>query len=233
MLQHRELIRAAASLVEEAGHQIVGHVATGRPGRTDDGEAPLFAAQPRRQVLALVDRLGQPVEYRAVADEIGAHGQHDENRELRLLGARQQQRDESVRLVDVALTAKAEDFFKLIDGDKQVGLVGQRVGLQAPRPGRAARAAAGRPRGRGRSRGSAPSAAVPTCSNSFAASRTIGLPPGRITANFQRAPSGMPISPVSSAAMRPARTSDDLPQPDVPTTARKRDVFSRRTISSV
>ena len=41
------------------------------------------------------------------------------------------------------------------------------------------------------------------------------------------------ISPPCSAGSRPARTSDDLTLPEVPTTARKRVRFSRRSNSSL
>ena len=63
-------------------------------------------------------------------------------------------------------------------------------------------------------------------SSSASASRRSGRSPGRIVATAHRAPAD-PISPVRSAGIRPAWTSDDLPQPDVPTTARKRWRSSR------
>ena len=44
--------------------------------------APLLAGHPRDQVLAVVDRLGQPLELGAVADEVGAHRDHDVDRQL-------------------------------------------------------------------------------------------------------------------------------------------------------
>ena len=52
------------------------------------------------------------------------------------------------------------------------------------------------------------------------------------TANIQRGPAGN-MNPVSSAGIRPARTSEDLPQPEGPTTARKRRSLRRFNKSSV
>ena len=49
----------------------------------------------------------------------------------------------------------------------------------------------------------------------------MGLPPGRRMTTSQVEPARA-IVPRWRAGMSPARTSDDLPLPDVPTTARKR-----------
>ena len=60
----------------------------------------------------------------------------------------------------------------------------------------------------------------------------MGLPPGRMTAISQALPAwAMP--PPSTAGSRPARTSDDLPLPEVPTTATRRLVRNRRSRSSI
>ena len=60
----------------------------------------------------------------------------------------------------------------------------------------------------------------------------IGSPPGRIVAIRQVDPA-CDIKPLWSEGMRPHRTSDDLPHPDVPTTARNRLDRSWRSSSSV
>src|SRR5205814_4636822 len=64
------------------------------------------------------------------------------------------------------------------------------------------------------------------------ASEPIGSSPGRHTAirQLELAPT---IKPLCSAGIRPERTRDDLPLPDVPTTARKRVDRSRRSSSSM
>ena len=53
----------------------------------------------------------------------------------------------------------------------------------------------------------------------------MGLPPGRRSITSQVEPAWVMVPPCSSAIM-PARTSDDLPLPEVPTTARNRFVRS-------
>jgi hypothetical protein len=59
-----------------------------------------------------------------------------------------------------------------------------------------------------------------------------GSSPGRNSATRQREPSAAKRPPLS-AGRSPARTSEDLPQPDAPTTARSRLWRNSRTSSSI
>ncbi|MDP7048657.1 MAG: hypothetical protein QF721_04330 [Verrucomicrobiota bacterium] len=58
-----------------------------------------------------------------------------------------------------------------------------------------------------------------------------GSPPGRMTVVSQLEPAPA-IVPLSNSGMRPARTREDLPLPEVPTTATNR-FLRRRVVSSV
>src|SRR5580765_8291755 len=60
----------------------------------------------------------------------------------------------------------------------------------------------------------------------------MGSSPGLMTAirQLELAPA---MNPLCNAGIRPERTSDDLPLPEVPTTARKRVLRSRRRRSSI
>src|SRR5215467_8521376 len=60
----------------------------------------------------------------------------------------------------------------------------------------------------------------------------MGFSPGRIVATRQLEPA-LTMKPLKSEGTRPARTSEDLPLPEVPTMAKKRHKRSLRSKSSI
>ena len=123
MLQHRKLVRIVPDLVQQALRhgRADGRAAFSR--RLLDRGAPLGAAQIRHQELALAQRLGQPLEARAVAEEIEPHGQHDVDARACGIHGGEQQAHEGGRLVGVAAAhaLEAEDLLELVDDDQQPG----------------------------------------------------------------------------------------------------------------
>ena len=67
VLQHGQLVRMVARLVEQMLHQAVGDQLTADTDRSFDRRPQLVSGQLRDQVLALVDRLREAEEARAVA----------------------------------------------------------------------------------------------------------------------------------------------------------------------
>ena len=96
-----------------------------RPADLDwtlDGPSSLLAVKPRDEVFALVDRLGQALEFRTVTEEVGAHCENDVDWHLGLPGGLEQQLDEVRGFLTgfIAALAKAKDFLKLINQKQQV-----------------------------------------------------------------------------------------------------------------
>ena len=203
-------------------------LATADGHRAGDRLAQLVAGQPRHQVLAVVDRLGQVGELRAVAEEVRAHGEHDVDRH-RLVEQRrlEQQRTKAVassaptgrrrggaRKRKISSNWSTTTSTRSRSGrrglphrvDQTQGAAAQgglerarRLITASPRP-----RAAGPPARRG---------PRPGCRSDRR--RAARAPPARRTP----APT---IRPPCRAGISPERTSDDLPLPEVPTTARKR-----------
>ena len=67
MLHHRQLIGIVAGIVEHLLHERRSRLGGEQPQRPLDRFAALVARQPRHEVLAPVERLGEPGELRAAA----------------------------------------------------------------------------------------------------------------------------------------------------------------------
>jgi len=129
VLEEGELVRIVTHVIDEAGEQGGLDVGAAYTGGAEDGGAAVVPAHPRHQVLSAVDGFGQAGEAGAVAEEVGAHGQHDVDR--RILGAGlEQQVDEGggrgfVGGRNVVKLAVAEEFFELVHDHQELGAFGQ------------------------------------------------------------------------------------------------------------
>ena len=124
VLQDRQLVGVVAHVVEQAVDQWRRQRRAHHRRRAGDRLGDLVAGQPRDQVLAAVDRLGQATKPRAVAQEVRAHRDHDIDVQPGLAAGRQQQLDEGAGVVTgvgtVAGFQAAEQLFELIDQYQQL-----------------------------------------------------------------------------------------------------------------
>ena len=124
VLQNGQLIGIVADVVEQPQHQPGRDLGATDGDRPGDGVAPLVAVHPRHEILPVVDRLGQPVELGAVADEIRAHRDDDVDRRLLLADGVQQEFHERdgvvVRVAQLAAVLEAEELLKLVGDDEDV-----------------------------------------------------------------------------------------------------------------
>ena len=145
VLEDGELIVLVAEVIEQAQDEPLGDAAAADGCRAGDGRAQLVAGHARHEVEAVVDRLGQAGEVHAVADEVGAHGDHDVDGQVFLLGGLEQKLDEGDRGVpgvfDLVVAAEAEELFELVDDDEEIVLCDASPAGR-PRPGRGCRVAA-------------------------------------------------------------------------------------------
>ena len=90
VLQDRQLVRVVAHVVDQTRQQHGRDLRPAHPNGAADGGPAFVAGQPRDQVLAGVDGLGQAGELGAVTQEVRAHRQDDVDRAGRLLPDLQQ-----------------------------------------------------------------------------------------------------------------------------------------------
>src|ERR1700682_5261385 len=118
VLQHRQLVMVVTEVVEQPQNQALGYFASGYADRAHDGGSQVVAGHAWHNVQACVDNLGQPGELHTVADEVGAHGQHNVNRHVVLACGFQKQLEKGYSFVpgvlDVFTSAKAEQLLELV-----------------------------------------------------------------------------------------------------------------------
>ena len=153
----------------------------------------------------------------------------DVDRAFRLLaGGQQQVHEGGGRFLGIdPLLPEAEQLFELVDHDQQVGARLEHLGL-FHRLDQAEAAAVERGEQTGQGAGIVRVVESRRRRRPGRGSRS-GCRPGRRIITSQVEPAWV-IVPPCSAAIMPARTSEDLPLPEVPTTARKR--FVRNSCSS-
>ena len=81
----------------------------------------------RDKKLTAIDHLGQTLELPAVADEIGAHGEHDVDRHIGLRDRFEKHADKFVGhfLLRLAGLVEAKDLLELVDDQQEVGVLSQ------------------------------------------------------------------------------------------------------------
>ena len=89
MLQHRQLVRIVAGVVEHPLHQGGRGGDAEQPQRPLDRLLTLVPGEPRHQVLTEVERLDQPGELRAASEKLRPHGDDDVDRHVALMGGRE------------------------------------------------------------------------------------------------------------------------------------------------
>ena len=126
VLHQGELVGAGAHVVEDAGDERGLDLAVEHPGRALDRLPSLGARELRGQELAVVERLGEPIEERAVAEVVGPHRQDDVNGPVRFARAGQQQGNEVIGLVALAfpLAPVAEELLELVDEQEELASAG-------------------------------------------------------------------------------------------------------------
>jgi hypothetical protein len=136
VLHDGELVGVFADVAEDAHGQLRLQLLAAEADRALDGFEPLRVREARDEVLAAVHRLGQAGEHVAVAEEVGAHGEHDVDGQLRAARQLQQHGDEVYGLGAAALAlvrvfgrvravvegAEAKNFLELIDEQEDVGV---------------------------------------------------------------------------------------------------------------
>ena len=115
--------REGGEVVEQPVDQRRLDLEAANGGRPGDRVAHLLAAHARREIEALVDRLGEAVDQRRRAEIFGAHGDRDVDARFAERRARafKQQRDEGLRLLPLGIVAVAEQLLELVDEEEQVG----------------------------------------------------------------------------------------------------------------
>ena len=237
MLKHGEVVEIAAAVVQQALDQRPFDCRTGSLDRRPDDLFELFARQGRHQELRGADRLGEAVEARAFADEVRAHSKQHMHVVRRDSAGFEQELDELIGVVLVSrgfsqvadpawFTRRiAKQFLELVHDQHKRGLAkASDLSSALPIPELDCRSSNAMRSWR---------AASITGSSSFdrlasaPASRAIGALPGRNSFQIDRRPPGLAFSSFNSGS-RPARTRDDFPLPEVPTTAMKRLRSTRR-----
>ena len=94
VLQNWQLIRVVPKVIEQALYEARCDLAAADAHRAFDGGLLVFAVEPGNEVFALVDRLGQFLELRAVTKKVGAHREHDVHGQLLLAGSLDEYLDE-------------------------------------------------------------------------------------------------------------------------------------------
>jgi len=126
MLQDRQLIEPDGDLPRDLIDEFVRHVGCDRaaehPRWANDGLAQLITCQAGRQILRAVDGFRQIEEPHAVAQEIRAHRDGDEDLRRRFRPRPQKQTDECLCFVRLrgARFWIAEQLLELIDEHEQV-----------------------------------------------------------------------------------------------------------------
>ena len=128
VLQHRQIVAIVADFVQQPEHQPRRDGAARHGDRTGDRRTKLVAGHPRHEVLALVQGLGQPRILHAVADEVGAHGQHDVDRQLALRCRLEQQLDKATASSrdrsSLEVWPEPKQLLELIDEHEHVVVLG-------------------------------------------------------------------------------------------------------------
>ena len=126
VLQHRQLVLVVLHIVEQPKQQARGDGGAAHPDRAFDGFLDLVPGHPRDQEFPVIDRLGQPQELGTFPQKIRAHGQHDVNVLIRLLGGVEQQVHEGdgFFLARGAGAIETEQLLELIDNEQQFGAGG-------------------------------------------------------------------------------------------------------------
>src|SRR5262249_10941871 len=91
MLENGELVWVVTDIIEQPDDKAWRDRSATHPHRFHDRGAALLSRHPRDEVEAAGYRLWQVAIARAVADEIGAHGEHDVNRNIALAACFKQQ----------------------------------------------------------------------------------------------------------------------------------------------
>ena len=138
VLHQRELVVPCAGVIEQSGGQPRLDLAVEDPSGSFDHLPALVAGQPWGQELALVERLGEPLEAAALAKVVRPHCHRDVDRRRLLPRGLQDQGDERVGLTPVAPAGIAEDLLELVHQQQEPAAAGER-GLgqdvrQGPRP---------------------------------------------------------------------------------------------------
>ena len=84
VLEYGQLVGVVARVVEESVDESLRDASAADGDGARDRLGSLVARHARDEVLPLVDGFGQAPELRAVAEEVGAHGEYDVDRVLAL-----------------------------------------------------------------------------------------------------------------------------------------------------
>jgi hypothetical protein len=119
VLQHRKLIRIVAEVVEEPGHQCRLDLGSCDARRSDNRAPQLIPAHPGHEIQTVVDRFRQTGKLSALAQEVGAHREHDVEPKIGVRCRGHEQLHKRRGLIDVLLL-EAEELLELIDHDEHV-----------------------------------------------------------------------------------------------------------------
>ena len=206
MLEDRELILVVADIVQQPQDEPRRDRAAADGNGPGDGHAQRIAAHARHQVLPAVHRFGQSGILRALADEVGAHGQHDVDGKVLRCGGFEQKLDEGdclvARVFDAAVAPEPEQLFELIHDDEQVVVgrdMGKADGVRQPSSASSQRRVEQHARGGGE----LPIRSQDVGTGESGGQVPDGILPGLIIATRQFA-RACPMNPPWSAGIRPA-----------------------------
>src|SRR5262249_5459627 len=124
MLENGELVRIVTDIVEQPDDKPWRDRSPTDPHRFHDRGAALLSRHPRDEIEAVRHCLWQVAIARAVADEIGAHGKYDVNRNIALAARFKQQlyerRGVLVTTGLIGRVGKTEKLLELIDDDEDL-----------------------------------------------------------------------------------------------------------------
>jgi hypothetical protein len=120
MLNQRQLVLAAAGIDDQMLGQLAGDLAIVQHRRLADRAQERRPFHLRQEILGLIDRLREPLEAGADAQELRAHGQDGIEALRWVLLQTDQKVDEQLRLVAAGLPGEAEQLLELIDQDADV-----------------------------------------------------------------------------------------------------------------
>src|SRR3984893_10798056 len=111
-------------ILEETKNETLGDVSAGYSDRTGYGGAQFVAGHARNKIEASVDGFREALKFHAIAQEVGAHGEHDVNGDVFLLSRFQEEVEASEgfgrRGTAMSGTAETEQLFRLVDIDEKI-----------------------------------------------------------------------------------------------------------------
>ena len=102
VLKNRKLVGIVAHIVDQPREKSRVDFAAAHSDGSADRSSPLFARETRNQKLSLIHRLGKAGKARAIAEEVGAHGQDHEDGVIRFGGLQQQIHECNGRFMNLA-----------------------------------------------------------------------------------------------------------------------------------